>query len=454
MSEAVEIINIGPQPGPQTEFLACPADIVLFGGGGGGGKSFGLLIEPMRHLENGLFGGVIFRRTTTQVRNEGGLWDESAKIYPQLGGHPRESNLEWEFKHGSRMKFAHLEYDKTVYDWQGSQIPFIGFDELTHFTEFQFFYMMSRNRSTSGVPGYIRATCNPDADSWVRKFIDWYIGKDGFPIKERCGVIRWFIRLNDTIVWGDSKEELIEKHGPEQIPKSFTFIQSLVYDNKILMEKDPSYLSNLLALPRIDRMRLLGGNWDVRATAGMFFRRQWFEVVDVVPEGLIRTTRAWDRAATAPSPTNPDPDWTRGVKIGKLRDGRFIIMHVASDRCSPLKVEQLLKNTCTQDGRGTTISLAQDPGSAGKADVDNLIRKLAGYIVKINKPSKDKVTRAKPFSAQCEAGNVLILRGAWNDAYLDELESFDGKTGHDDQVDASADGFNLLAGGLSILDVL
>lgn len=451
--------EIGPQPGPQTDFLDTLADIAIFGGAAGGGKSYALLLEAARHYKNPRFGAVIFRRSTVQVRNEGGLWDESMALFSQLQGHPREAYLEWEFPEGSRLKFAHLENDKTVYDWQGSQIAYLGFDELTHFTEKQFFYMMSRNRSASGVPGYIRATCNPDSDSWVRKFIDWWIDREtGLAIKARAGKLRWFIRQNDVMVWADSKEEIFAKYGPDQLPKSVTFIPSSIYDNKILMKNDPSYLSNLMALSRVERMRLLGGNWNVRASAGMMFRREWFKVVDVMPSPDVnkvqRTIRAWDKAATEVSPHNPNPDWTRGVKMHRMQNGQFIISHVASTRSTPLGVEQLVKNIASQDGRSTLISIAQDPGSSGVADKDNFVRLLAGYIIRINKPHSDKITRAKPLSAQCEAGNVLLLRGAWNEDFLDELEAFDGENGHDDQVDAAADAFNEICGSLSLLNVL
>jgi len=93
MGEADTIIR--PQPGPQMQFLSSQADIAIYGGSAGGGKTWGLLMEPLRHIGNGRFGAVFFRRTTTQITNEGGLWDESAELYPLLGGHPRTHALEW-----------------------------------------------------------------------------------------------------------------------------------------------------------------------------------------------------------------------------------------------------------------------------------------------------------------------------------------------------------------------
>ena len=107
-----------------------------------------------------------------QITNPGALWDESLKLYPLVGGIPHLGVREWRWPCGGKIKFGHLQFETTVYDWQGAQIAQICFDELTHFTAHQFFYMVSRNRSTCGVRPYIRATCNPDADSWVADFLD------------------------------------------------------------------------------------------------------------------------------------------------------------------------------------------------------------------------------------------------------------------------------------------
>ena len=182
----MKIRQIRPQPGPQEEFLASPADIVIYGGSAGSGKSWAILLEPLRHVTtNKEFAAVCFRRNTTQIRNPGGLWDESAKVYPTVGSTPVNHLLEWRWPSGGKVKFAHLEHDSTVNEWQGSQIPLIMFDELCHFSKSQFFYMLSRNRSMCGVRPYVRATCNPDADSWVAEFISWWIDQEtGYPITQ------------------------------------------------------------------------------------------------------------------------------------------------------------------------------------------------------------------------------------------------------------------------------
>lgn len=446
-------VTLGPQEGPQEEFLRTLADIAIYGGSAGSGKSFALLLEPLRHHDNARFGAVIFRKTAVQVRNEGGLWHESMQVYPLAGAQPRNAVLEWGFPSGMRVKFAHLEYEKDVLNWQGSQLPFLGYDELTHFSETQFFYMMSRNRSMSGVRGYIRATCNPDPDSWVRRFIDWWIGEDGYPIPERSGELRWFLRRNDEIIWTDREQEIYDRFGtgPEILPKSVTFISALIYDNKILMDKDPAYLSNLLALSRVDRLRLLGGNWNVRAQAGLLFQREWFTLVDAIPAGWIRALRFWDRAATKPNEVNKDPDWTRGLKLYEYPNGTFLVADLKSTRDTPGKVEELVKAVASHDSIAVKIMSQQDPGSAGVAEAENFVTMLAGYIVETVIFNKDKVTRAKPVSAQCEVGNIKVLRAPWNNDFFTELENFpDGA--HDDIVDVFSGAFNALCSGVSLFD--
>lgn len=449
--------GLRPQPGPQESFLCTKADIAIYGGGAGGGKSFGLLLEPVRHINNGDFKSVIFRRETPMITNPGGLWDESMKMYHGMGASPHETKREWTFPSGMTIKFSHLQHEKDKYNWQGSQMPFIGFDEITHFTESQFFYMISRARSTSGVPAYIRGTCNPDPDSWVAKFLEWWIDQDetspgyGLAIPDRAGVLRWFIRINDEMIWADDIEELEFIYGEDFIkenpPMSVTFIPAKVTDNKILMEKDPSYMAKLNSMGRVDRARLKDGNWKVKAVAGNVFRKMWFTVVDAPPVNVKGRVRYWDRAATEVNENNKNPDWTRGVRMSMDHSGNVYVEHVASIRGTPNAVERLIKNTATQDGIKYPVRIEQDPGSAGKMEANYYVRLLAGFDVAARPATQDKLTRAKPFSSQAEAGNVFIVKGAWNEEYLTELENFPSSTAHDDQVDASSGAFNDLCEG-------
>lgn len=443
------------QPGPQDQFLRSKADIAIYGGAAGGGKTMALLMEAVRNCrEHKDFGAVIFRRTNVQVRNEGGLWDESERIYPQEGARGFRSLLEWRFKSGATVRFAHLEHDRTVYDWQGTQIALIGFDELTHFTAKQFWYLTSRNRSTCGVRPYIRATCNPDADSWVAALIAWWIDQEtGLPIAERAGVLRWFVRDGDSLIF-DHAPDALEARFPGQPAKSLTFVPARLADNPALTRADPGYLANLMALPPVERARLLDGNWKVRPAAGLLFRRHWCRIVDAAPEGL-RRIRGWDLAGTPKTEAN-DPDWTAGTLIGRSGEGTYFVLDHVRLRDTPGEVERLIRSTAASDGPEVEIALPQDPGQAGKAQAAALIRALEGYPVRATPESGDKETRFRPFSAQAEAGTVQVLRGGWNEAWFAALEAFPDAR-HDDDADSTSRAFNGFLGSLSsqgLLDLM
>ena len=231
-----------------------------------------------------------------QITNSGSLWDASHKLYNSYPGaySVKTPRPNWRFPSGANIMFSHLENEDDKYQYQGAEICLIEFDELTHFTEGQFWYMVSRNRSTCGVKPYIRASCNPDPDSFVADLISWYWDpKTGYPIPERSGVIRYFARVEEELMWGNTREEVLElpgvregyeatkqrfndmglEYNVSQFILSFTFIASSIYDNKELLKKNPMYLTNLQAMGLVEKERLLKGNWLIRPAAGLMFKR-------------------------------------------------------------------------------------------------------------------------------------------------------------------------------------
>jgi predicted phage terminase large subunit-like protein len=379
------------------------------------------------------------------------LSEHALVLDPLSGSGRRAARLKWLISNTSRSK----------QNYQGAQVALLAFDELCHFTESQFWYLASRNRSMSGVNGYIRATCNPDADSWVANFISWWIDqKTGFPIPERAGVIRWLLRNNDTLHWGDSREELIEQWRgviPEEdlLPKSVTFIPAMLTDNLELMKADPSYRANLLAQGTVERERLLRGNWKIRPAAGLYFQRHWVTFVDEAPPDT-KWFRGWDLAAT-PKTENNDPDFTESVLIGRSGD-RFYVGDHTFMRGSPADVEQAILRAAVTDrlaGRDVTILLPQDPGQSGKAQVAQFAKLLLGFQFRSSTESRSitngsgltpvaksaKIARFGPFSAQCEAGNVSIVKGRGITNSARGLRAF-RRSKHDDSCDATARAFS------------
>lgn len=447
---------IRPQP-RQEEFLSNPADIVIYGGAAGGGKSWSLLYEPIRHVDNSKFEVVIFRRNSNQIMNAGGLWDASFELYQKYPGAQaiKSPAPYWKFPSGAKVSFRHLERDESVHKWQGTEICLLEFDELTHFSEKQFFYMLSRNRSTCGVQPYVRCSCNPDADSWVAGFISWWIDQDtGYAIPERSGKIRYMARVNEELVWGDTPEEVIQQANDADYDveitrddiKSVSFVASNIYDNQVLLKTNKSYLANLKALSIVERERLLYGNWKIKAAKGLFFPRSALpELLTEVPNDVVRWVRAWDMAATD-TDEGGDPAYTASVLLGKRKNGRYVIADATNNRLKAEKVRAMVKQCAVADKakyKRVKIRLSQDPGQAGKEQAESYIKMLAGFTVTAVKESGDKESRAEPFAAQWQAGNVDVVAGPWTEALLGQYESFP-ESKFKDMVDAGSNAFNEL----------
>jgi len=263
-------------------------------------------------------------------------------------------------------------------------------------------------------------------------------------------VLRYYIRLAEEIIWADRPDDLTPQMAPSEDlppgvdpprPISVTFVPAKVFDNPALLRINPEYLAWLLALPLLERERLLGGNWKIRPSAGLYFKREWCAVADAVPAELD-IVRYWDLAATEKTELN-DPDWTVGIKLGRDRNGSYWLLDMVRTRANPGDVERLMLNTATQDGKQVKIGFGQDPGQAGKSQAQHLVRALSSFTVTSATESGDKLTRFGPFSSQCRAGNMKILRGSWNEDLFRVLEGFP-ELAHDDEVDACSGALEML----------
>jgi len=229
-------------------------------------------------------------------------------------------------------------------------------------------------------------------------------------------------------------------------PISVTFVPAKVFDNPALLRVNPEYTARLLSLPLLERERLLAGNWKIRPAAGLYFKREWCAVADAAPADLD-VVRYWDLAATEKTELN-DPDWTVGVKLGRDKNGGYWLLDVVRRRANPGDVERLLLNIATQDGKPVRIGFGQDPGQAGKSQAQYLVRALSSFTSRAAAESGDKLTRFGPFSSQCRAGNVKILRGPWNEDLFRVLEGFP-ELAHDDEVDACSGALEMLNPGMT-----
>jgi predicted phage terminase large subunit-like protein len=443
-------IEIQPQPGPQTVAMSSPADILVYGGAAGAGKSWFLVCEPLRHIHIPTFRAAISRQYMSQVFDPGGLWDEATRWYPEFGGVPQFQKHLWRFPSGAEIHFKHYEDERAERKWQGTQIAYLGVDELTHFTEKKFWVMMSRCRSVSGVRPYIRATCNPDRDSFVADYVAWWIDQEtGYPLPERRGIIRYMGREGGIVRWADTLEEF-QKNWPKLRCRTFTFVDGNLADNRVLTDLDPDYEANLQGMPLVERERLLRGNWKIRQTAGGVFNKDWWQRKDTAPQHFESLVRYWDKAGTITG------DYTAGVLMGRLGN-QYWILDIVRGKWTPDVRDRQIINTAEVDHQNfkgqVHLWLEKEPGAAGIQVQQQTTSKLARYGPRFDQPigKGDKVVRANPFSAMCEQRNVYILNRSWTEDFIDEMAAFPTKGVNDDQVDASAGAFNRLVVSISMV---
>lgn len=257
----------------------------------------------------------------------------------------------------------------------------------------------------------------PDANAIMARYDDvkhaWYPNDKPVPEDRR----EYVANVKPQRVYRqDIREEDGELLFPERFPAS-------------VVERDKTIMGSYAS----------AGQFQQRPTPreGGMFKREWFDgkIIGAAPAGTV-WVRHWDLAATA----KDTADRTAGVKMGRTPDGKYVIAHVVTTQSEGNEVRKLMKAIAEVDGKSVMISIPQDPGQAGKVQKQDIITYLAGWNVRALQETGDKATRAEPFSAQCEAGNVSLVRGPWIQAYLDELCLFPmGKW--KDQVDASSGAF-------------
>lgn len=380
----------------------------LYGGAAGGGKSDALLMSALQYVCVPGYSALLLRQTYPQLAGPDGFIDRCNSWLSATDASYVGTNKRWTFPSGATLSFDHCERDEDRYKFQSFAYQFVGVDELTQW-------------KTDRVYRYV-------GFSRVRKPS---ITLD-IPRCPKCGMSAGDIPLRTraaTNPGGPGNNWVYERFILDKgIDRKF--MPAKILDNPSLDSE--TYIKSLDELDAIERARLLDGNWEVREEGGMF-KREWFTITGVFPEGMQKV-RYWDLAATAPR-HGTDPDWTVGALVG-FKDGRYFVLDIRRMRGTPYDVEKLISITAQEDGQSTRIVMEQEPGSSGVNVIDHYARQvLAGFNFKGQKSSTSKKDRAGIFSSASEAGNLMLARANWNTPFLDECETFPYGA-HDDQVDA------------------
>lgn len=289
MAEEVKQRIIKPQAGFQEHFVRSNVDFVVGGGSMGGGKTAGAVLSVAEAVLDPKFRAVFLRNNLGDLKSGGGILDEFKNMYGKGCNVIESGDPHVDFPTGARVDVTHIadqSKEKVLQRFKGRQYDMIYFDEGTGFTWECFTAVYSRNRGKSKWTGKVRMTTNPKRSHWLREFLDWYIGVDGFIIPERNGVVRYFYINGETVkdvVWGDSKEEVYHKckiqidrtlhkfngkdgkYTYKEMIKSFTFYLGTMAENKAVLDNNSGYIGSVAVMGGREAQANLEGNWNVDA---------------------------------------------------------------------------------------------------------------------------------------------------------------------------------------------
>lgn len=442
-------------------------DIICWGGSAGSGKSEVSLIDLLiSGYDDPAFRAMIIRKTKEVMKNAGSIYDSACDLFSKFDVKPRNS-MDFRFQSGAFLKMGALEREQDKHSYQGTQCTRFLVDEVQQVPEGGVIYLNSRLRSKSKAKHQLKMTCNPDKHSFLCQWLlkGGYLNTEtGMPIPEMDGVTTYMAEVAGEVVFKKSMEEFIEEYGKEFVddlePQKFVFYSATVYDNPWIRKYQPNYISKLKNLPMVERMKLYEGCWFADIGGGAHFKEEWVTKIDItdVPMGL-RKARTWDKAGTKPNPTNTDPDWTAGVKGCMDESGNLYILDAVRIRDRPAVVQSLIEDTGERDGVDCIIGIPKDVGAAGKEASDNCKGRLMrlGYLCNIMNTNKSKELRFEPVSMLAQEKKIFVVKGDWNKAFFEELESLDFNTRrrgvHDDQADALSDLWLLLAKKMAMPDI-
>lgn len=407
-----------PHPA-QEAFLRLDTLEAFFGGAAGPGKSTALLMAALQYVDVPGYAALLLRKTYADLALPGALMDKASDWLAPTDARWNNTTKTWEFPSRATLTFGYLATEVHKHRYQSAEFQFIGFDELTQFTETMYTYLFGRLRRP---------------DTMVQGIATDGTSLDQVPLRMRSASNpggtghQW---VNDRLVDPDTRN------------RKAIFVPAHLDENPSLDR--PTYLQSLGELDPTTKAMMLDGNWKIQPP-GTHFAYQDFHVLDQLPGDAVKTIRYWDLAATEVSEAAKDPDWSCGLRYSVNADGIFTIEHVDHFRENEAIVQARMRTIADADGHGVPVIIEQEPGSAGKNIVKAYARTtLKGYQVYPHRPEGDKELRARFPSAAAKNSLVRIVRGPWMLPFLSEVCAFPNAA-HDDQLDAFTGAHAVLSG--------
>jgi phage terminase large subunit-like protein len=478
------------------------ADFYMIGGSRFGGKSEVISMVDLLFAGDPKYRSIKFRRSFDEIMGANGLWEKAENQYGFFQAKSNKSDKSWTFPSGAKALYRHMYHEGDEESHRGKGYSAVIFDEINQFTWDQVKMLQTCLRSEANMDSFMIGTLNPDRDSWCMDFVEWYIDPEtGFPCQDKCGEIRYYLIVDGKPIFGPDEQFFIDNHydlvnpvtdletGERTYvrPKRFVFYFFNIFDNKIGMKMNPTYISELNGLPEHERQTQLFGNWFAEPKNSTMFSRSFLKGLDpkepkvILPDGC-KEVRAWDKAYKEPSEKYMFPDYTASIKMYKSKIGEYYIagdfhpeLHDDFKQGEDVVCGRFRKNVgirdqwmleqARYDGKGCTVVIPKESG-AGAGEWVQLRGMFMdeGFKVMGAETGNKKGGKALRFAAFCSAaeqGAVYILvdtfpNKATLNAFLKELEKFnpdpDGKwrstnTIKDDWVDSVSDCFLTLQKG-------
>lgn len=391
----------------QAAFLVLIDREVLYGGAAGGGKTDALLMAALMYVDVPGYSAILFRNTFDDLELPGSLIPRSHEWLDGTDARWNGNKHLWVFptseaRRPATLKFSYLMTDADAVRHRSSEYQYVGFDELSLFSEYQYNYLNSRLRRLRDMP---------------------------VPIRMRGG----------TNPGGPGHEWVRRRF----LTEGRLFVPAKLADNPHLDEE--AYRESLKELDPITRAQLELGDWDARPEGGLLDPRKYKEIDEgEVPRNGWQV-RLWDLAATVPK-KGSDPDWTAGALVRLSLDGKYYVEHIEALRGDPFEVQERVKLVAHFDGMRVPIRMEREPGASGFNTIDTYARvHLVGFDFSHVLPSGSKEERARPLAAALNGGNVYMVRAPWNGLFLDQSATFPQPGYHDDLVDVVAYAVSYLA---------